>query len=579
MSNEHEYNVANGFGFDNPLIDPVDDLLDMARQAEVLAKYIQSYLDRLPFTVGIFGEWGEGKTTLVRFLKHYLFADSASAAQPTFIYFSAWPYTTSDELWWALILKIARRLYNINDPDAAADALWDDPAPAPAPAATEQQHKGPEHEPRFFGRVGRALFPQRRKQANGSRSAAAGAPDAQRRGALPGLERFFTGDAIVLRQALPKPYDDLLGRLRQTTIARGGQPQIDQDAALNAIVGAAMAALSVASPAFGALRGVLNVDKVDLSKVVQQRPSQASQEPLDSLPLFRKEFNRMVDRDDVRKPIYVFIDDLDRCQPNVALDILEAIRISLAEAKCVFIVAVDDRLIGQGLRMRYGERSNGQALQLQYGELLINTTEGDDLERKGQEYIEKIIQFGIRLPPTSRQQCERFIAAQFPHWMAAADIVETVCGNNPRRVKKYCHRLTFQRMIGKSTFSVGALRRSQVPQTNGTPPQPEVPQPNAPASPARLLTAEQRNTLEQILTRYFVESEVHDLAAALDIPYDNFAGATLAERTRELIAIAQERGQLDALLSKMNQRRPGATPIREFDDLLASQLAGNGSSQ
>jgi hypothetical protein len=574
MDTHDQFNVASGFGFDNPVVDPADDLLDMARQAEVLAKYIQSYLDQLPFTVGIFGEWGEGKTTLVRFLKHYLFAASLPAARPTFIYFSAWPYTTSDELWRALIVKIARRLYEVPDPDAAADAVWDDAdPPLPPPAVTQGASISPGHQPRSSRRAARFLLPWRRQQTDTPAKAISAADSASdprpARGLVGKLEKFFTGDAIVLRPTQPGPFADLLSRLQQTSIARrGSQAQFDQDAALNAIVGAAMAALSAASPAFGALRGVLNVDKVDLSKIVQSRSPELSQDTLDSLPKFRQEFNRMVENPRVRKPIYVFIDDLDRCQPNVALDILEAIRISLAEAKCIFIVAVDDRLIGQGLRMRYGDRPNGQALKLQYGELMINTTEDDDLERKGQEYIEKIIQFGIRLPPTSRQQCERFVAAQFPHWMAAADIVETVCGNNPRRVKKYCHRLTFQRMIGKPMFSLGALQRPHAPPNNGVAPQPIAPQPNVPQPNVRPLTLEQRNMLEQLLTQFFDESEARELGSQLDIPYDSFAGATRVERTHALAAYAEERDRLADLLAAMIQRRPDASPIREFSATL-----------
>src|SRR5689334_18828378 len=97
---------------DEPLSDPTDDLLEMNQHAKALASYIQQ-IEKLPFTVGIFGEWGEGKTTMVQFLSRHLAAniDGAPGKPVKFVPFSAWAYTTSEKLWRALILEIAAVLY------------------------------------------------------------------------------------------------------------------------------------------------------------------------------------------------------------------------------------------------------------------------------------------------------------------------------------------------------------------------------------------------------------------------------------------------------------------------------------
>src|SRR5215813_7471390 len=99
--------VSAARALDEALRDPTDDLLDMNHHALALANYIREQ-KRFPFTVGIFGEWGEGKTTLVQFLEYHLSVLSkATPDSPIkFISFSAWPYTTSEKLWRALILKI-----------------------------------------------------------------------------------------------------------------------------------------------------------------------------------------------------------------------------------------------------------------------------------------------------------------------------------------------------------------------------------------------------------------------------------------------------------------------------------------
>ena len=104
-------------GLDEPLTDPSGDLLDMNEHSLALAKYIHAQEKELPFTVGIFGEWGEGKTTMVRFLEHHLSEIKKSESRELkFVTFSAWPFTTSEKLWRGLILKITRAMFDC-DPE------------------------------------------------------------------------------------------------------------------------------------------------------------------------------------------------------------------------------------------------------------------------------------------------------------------------------------------------------------------------------------------------------------------------------------------------------------------------------
>src|SRR5262249_50704756 len=134
------------------------------------------------------------------------------------------------------------------------------------------------------------------------------------------------------------------------------------------------------------------------------------------------------------KRICVFIDDLDRCMPDAALDLLEAIKIFLDDAPCIFLVAADQDLIGQGLRLRFKsllESDTGSEVQALFA-------------RKGQEYFEKIVQLGIRVPQPTPEQTHRFISAQFPEWLPATDIIRTAIGDNPRRLKQYCNLLRYQ---------------------------------------------------------------------------------------------------------------------------------------
>lgn len=49
----------------------------------------------------------------------------------------------------------------------------------------------------------------------------------------------------------------------------------------------------------------------------------------------------------------VFIDDLDRCLPDRAVEVLEAIKLFLDVEGCVFFIAVDRDVIERVVRVQY----------------------------------------------------------------------------------------------------------------------------------------------------------------------------------------------------------------------------------
>ena len=106
---------------DLPIENPDNDLLGMVDFAQTLASFISKV--EPPFTLGIYGDWGDGKTSFVNLLRHELtFATKLSNndKKVEFIAFQAWRYSTADELWRALLLKTAQVLYEVS-PSASLD--------------------------------------------------------------------------------------------------------------------------------------------------------------------------------------------------------------------------------------------------------------------------------------------------------------------------------------------------------------------------------------------------------------------------------------------------------------------------
>jgi hypothetical protein len=379
---------------DTPLVHPEDDLLGVAPSAEILAGRLAAV--QPPFTAGVYGEWGSGKTTFVSFVAEYL--ERLAPRPPSvglstlFVPFSAWQYKTADEIWRALILTIARKILNIPDPagqpvDAAPPrlGLWE----------------------RITAVLGTDAFVLRHEQAS---------PDAQSRYA--GL--------------ITKLDASLYGGISKST------PAIDTTETIIAVTKSVVAAISGVSPMVAAIRGVFgfNTD-VDLSKLVDKGQNESTRQRIESMEEF-KTILRELFNGEARK-VFVFVDDLDRCMPDAALDLLEAIKIFLQSTPCVFVVAADEALIGQGLRMRFRD--------------VVDPAGSGDvnafMNKKGREYFEKIIQLPVHLPRPGADEIHRFIGARFAKWFAASDLIDAAIGGNPRRLKQYCNRLEYRQLISQ----------------------------------------------------------------------------------------------------------------------------------
>lgn len=117
--------------------------------------------------------------------------------------------------------------------------------------------------------------------------------------------------------------------------------------------------------------------------------------------------------------VVVFVDDLDRCLPEHAIQLLEALKLFLHEAPCVFVVGADRTVIEQAIRQHYHQ--------------IEGFTE--------REYLEKIFHLPFNLPSITE---ENIWKAYGPPLISLGLEDEKLrvplragFGNNPRRFERF----------------------------------------------------------------------------------------------------------------------------------------------
>lgn len=92
---------------DNPISTPDTDRLSRSDTAHVLAALLTDPTLDTPLALGIYGEWGSGKTSVLRLIEHQIQATTTHLT----LWFDAWRYAHQREsLWRALLLAVVERL-------------------------------------------------------------------------------------------------------------------------------------------------------------------------------------------------------------------------------------------------------------------------------------------------------------------------------------------------------------------------------------------------------------------------------------------------------------------------------------
>ena len=131
----------------------------------------------------------------------------------------------------------------------------------------------------------------------------------------------------------------------------------------------------------------------------------------------------------------VFVDDLDRCLPDKAVELLEAIKLFLDIEGYLFVIGVDREVVKKGISYRYRFFEHREE------------KEKENLIISPEDYLDKMIQLPLELPTIEHGRKKTFIESL----MGDSDdfrehsglIIDAGIGENPRSLKRFINLLAF----------------------------------------------------------------------------------------------------------------------------------------
>jgi len=353
-----------------------EDALDFKPYADTLADICGTA--NTPITIGVFGSWGSGKTSLMQMVKDGL-ADGFILS-----WFDAWKYDKEETLWRAFLLSVLKDLKK----DAEKDSR-----------PTED-----------IERVEVLLYQSL---------------DIEKAG----------GVTIDLSQ--------LAGSVTQGLLQIG----LSFVPSVSTLVNIAKTLQE---------KGTENASQ-EISKAITRERSKVHIEQVRSLEQFQEKFSILIEQHVSihNKRLVVFVDDLDRCLPEKAIQVLEAIKLFFDLKDCVFLLGLDESVIARGVEIRYKDferRTTGS-----------QTSNPID----GAQYLEKIIQLPFSIPQIESKDMEAFVKGLVSEWPQdeCALVFSRGLGGNPRKVKRTVNTfLMLWKLVGrrKLTEAVTPIRLAKL---------------------------------------------------------------------------------------------------------------------
>jgi len=151
--------------------------------------------------------------------------------------------------------------------------------------------------------------------------------------------------------------------------------------------------------------------------------------------------------------LVVFVDDLDRCLPLNALQVLESMKLFFDLPGFIFVVGLDEDIVDRAIRAKFASENDPTAQEPADGPRLP--------PQIGREYIKKIFQIPYSIPPMLPRQLDDLLASMYQEasleqaqlddlTMRVRPYLDYMAVDrrvNPREVKRFINAYTLQTLI------------------------------------------------------------------------------------------------------------------------------------
>ena len=182
------------------------------------------------------------------------------------------------------------------------------------------------------------------------------------------------------------------------------------------------------------IKDTTNIDIDELEgEIAEKEPERA-----ESIRNLRKEFAEIVDKaKGERGRVVIFVDDLDRLNPEIAVELLEVMKLFMDVPNCVFVLAIDYEVVVNGVRKKFGS---------------------DMSEDKCRSFFDKIIQLPFSMPIGSyhiEKMIKEILGDVISDYIEPIGmLVKSSLGANPRTLKRLANSFFLLRIVERNMIVV-----------------------------------------------------------------------------------------------------------------------------
>ncbi|WP_394834369.1 KAP family NTPase [Pendulispora rubella] len=320
-----------------------EDLLGFSPYVNAVASFLQHPDTKPPLTMSVEGKWGSGKTSFMLQLEDALKAKSTPAEDtPVIVRFDAWRHAKSEELWATFAVhfleQVSRQQTMLRRLRGDAILFW---------------RRIKWREARL--EVGRAI--------------------------IVGIVAVVL---VLILSLLAHRHWSELGPARQLVTGHANKTLLDEGLGALILSGGGLGAFALILATLIQVKTLAGgVVPLDAKKHIASPDYDRRAAFLDQ---FHDDFAKIVEAYVGHRRVYVFVDDLDRCEVPTAVDLMQALNLMTACApKVIFIIGMDRQRVAAGVAAKY-------APLIPY----LGASTADIAF--GFEFLEKFIQLPLELP-------------------------------------------------------------------------------------------------------------------------------------------------------------------------------------